>query len=133
MGYRMICTAILASLTFSAASSAEERHDLIALGALSYSDNCSKCHQNHAYGEEALYPSLHDPELLANKPLLISTILHGRSVQQNDNTAGRLMPSFDFLTNEEVAAIIAYISDSWGQGVLWVTEEEVAAARLLLR
>ena len=105
--------------------------DMIALGAQTFADNCRKCHQLDGYGEEALYPSLHRQELLADKTLLIQTILNGRTGHRQTPTgeSERLMPALDFLTNREVAALIAFISDSWGDGVVIVSEAEVEAAR----
>lgn len=103
----------------------------IALGQLTFADNCRKCHQLDGYGEEALYPSLHRPSLLADKTMLIQTILHGRVAppQAPDGQAQRLMPSLDFLSDGEIAALIAFITDSWGDEVLIVDEAEVARAR----
>lgn len=129
MNLRISIGVLLAAISLGAAATEQETRNLIALGALSFSDNCIKCHQVDGYGEEALYPSLHDPELLANKPLLISTILHGRTKKQSDGSDERLMPSLDFLTDREIMAIIAFISNTWGENVLLVTEDEISAAR----
>lgn len=122
---------VLAAVALCASASEQDIRDGIALGALSFSDNCEMCHQLDGSGEEALYPSLHDPALLANKALLIKTVLDGRLGHQEKGTGGtvRLMPALDFLTNREIAAIIAFITNSWGMEVLVVTEEEVADAR----
>ena len=99
----------------------------VALGALAYADNCQSCHKLDGYGEEALYPSLQNPALLANKALLISTILHGRFRDSDRPTP--LMPALNFLSDTEVAGIIAFISNTWGEEVLMITEDEVAEAR----
>ncbi|WOX04145.1 c-type cytochrome [Microbulbifer pacificus] len=129
MSFRISIGVLLAAISLGAAATEQETRNLVALGALSFADNCIKCHQVDGYGEEALYPSLRDPELLANKPLLISTILHGRTGKQTDGSEERLMPSLDFLTNREITAIIAFISNSWGDGVLLVTEDDINKAR----
>ncbi len=114
-----------------AAASEQEIRDNIALGALAFADNCMKCHQLDGYGEEALYPSLHNPTLLRDRSLLIQTILNGRTGHQQSVEGGsmRLMPSLDFLTDAEIVAIIAFITNSWGDQVLEVTEQEVREAR----
>jgi len=39
------------------------------------------------------------------------------------------MPALDLLSNKEIAAIIAFISNSWGSEVVVVTEQEVEDAR----
>ena len=120
---------LMAGMSLGAAASEQDTRDLIALGALTFADNCKKCHQLDGYGEEALYPSLRDPKLLANKSLLIETLLHGRSAPRRNGGEEDLMPALEFLTNHEIAAIIAFISNTWGDGVLLVSEEEIKAAR----
>ena len=118
------------SFSCSAQTSEQDIRDSVALGALVFADNCRHCHQIDGYGEEALYPSLHNETLLADKSLLIETVLNGRLAHTKENNKTvRVMPSMDFLTNREIAAIIAFISNSWGNEVLMVTDEQVEAAR----
>ena len=120
---------LLAACSLGAIASEQDTRNLIARGALTFADNCSKCHQVDGYGEEELYPSLRDPRLLANKPLLIKTLLHGRTAQLDNGTEEPRMPSLDFLSDGEIVAIIAFISNTWGDGVLLVSEAEVSQAR----
>ena len=103
----------------------------IALGALVFAENCQRCHQADGYGEEELYPSLHDSRLLADRTLLVRTILDGRNRHEAGaaDASTPLMPSLDYLTNSEIAAIIAFISNTWGNDVVMVTEAEVDKAR----
>lgn len=129
MKTKVLAGAALLAFALSTTASEQDIRNTIALGALAFSDNCRKCHQIDGYGEEALYPSLHDPALLADRSLLIRTILHGRSGEGSDGAREPLMPSLDYLTNQEIVAIIAFISNSWGSGMLLVTEEEVDQAR----
>jgi len=114
-----------------AAASEQDIRNQIALGALAFADNCKTCHQLDGYGKEKLYPSLHDARLMADKALLIRRILHGAITSQDgaSHETVRLMPSLGFLTNQEIAAIIAFITNSWGSEVLIVTEQEVGDAR----
>lgn len=122
---------IFAVLMPQAAASEQDIRNQIALGALAFADNCKTCHQLDGYGEEELYPSLHDPSLMKDKTSLIQTIIHGRIANQEEPGGGteRLMPKLGFLTNKEIAAIIAFITNSWGNEILIVTEQEVADAR----
>lgn len=122
---------VFAVVGLQAAASEQDIRNQIALGALAFADNCKTCHQLDGYGEEELYPSLHDPRLMADKTLLIRTIIHGRIANQDEPGGGteRLMPSLGFLTNKEIVAIIAFITNSWGNEILIVTEQEVADAR----
>ncbi|WP_158078544.1 c-type cytochrome [Microbulbifer mangrovi] len=120
---------LFATLSLGAIASEQEARDLVGFGALTFADNCKKCHQIDGYGEEALYPSLHDPALLANKKLLVETLLHGRSAPRRNGGEEELMPALEFLTDREISAIIAFISNTWGDDVLLVSEEEIKAAR----
>ncbi len=134
MHFRLIAPSLgaaLLTLAMSAPASEQDIRNNIALGALSFSDICAKCHRIDGYGEEDLYPSLHNPALLQNKTLLIQTILNGRTGHQQtvEGDEIRLMPSLDFLSDAEIVAIIAFITNSWGGEVLVVTEQEVQAAR----
>jgi mono/diheme cytochrome c family protein len=124
-------TLVLFAYVPSSVSSERDIRNSIALGAMAFSENCQRCHQADGYGEEALYPSLHNEELLADRSLLIRTILDGRSRHEAGSSDGTtpLMPSLDYLTDKEIAAIVAFISNSWGNDVLILSESEVAAAR----
>lgn len=129
MKFRVLTALLLAAFSLESAASEQETRDLVGFGALTFADNCKKCHQIDGYGEEALYPSLHDPALLANKKLLIETLLHGRSAPRRNGGEEDLMPALEFLTDREISAIIAFISNTWGDEVLLVSEEEIKAAR----
>lgn len=126
----LLATLLIVSILPASASEKEIR-DSVALGALTFSDNCSGCHQLDGYGDAELYPSLHDPALLANRALLIQTILNGRlgHVGKDGSQPQRLMPALGYLTDREIAGIIAFITNSWGDDIVIVSEAEVAAAR----
>jgi mono/diheme cytochrome c family protein len=94
------------------------------LGALVFTDNCKQCHQIGGYSEVALYPSLR------SETLLIEIVLNGRLAHQKESrNSVRIMLLMNFLTNREVAAIIAFITSSWGNKVLIVSDEQVETAR----
>jgi mono/diheme cytochrome c family protein len=122
---------LLLTLAQPALASERDIRNTIAFGALAFSDNCARCHKIDGYGEERLYPSLHNPQLLSDRALLIQTILNGRTGHQQsvEGREIRLMPSLDFLSDQEIVAIIAFITNSWGGDVMMVTEQEVRDAR----
>ena len=129
-------TALLASATALPINASErEIRNSVVLGALIYSDVCSNCHQIDGYGEERLYPSLHRSALLKDRDLLIRTILNGKTRHRSSGNDDQmqLMPALGFLTNKEIVSIIAFITNSWGDDLLLVTEEEVEKARKALQ
>jgi mono/diheme cytochrome c family protein len=127
----VVATVVALLPAFPASASEQEIRNNIALGALSFADTCARCHQIDGYGEERLYPSLHSPQLLQDRSLLIQTILNGRNGHQGkgEGEGTTLMPSLSFLSDAEIVAIIAFITNSWGGEVLVVSEQEVKAAR----
>lgn len=128
---RSLLATLLTVCILPASASEKDVRDSVALGALTFSDNCSVCHQLDGYGEDPLYPSLHNATLLADRGLLIQTILNGRlgHVGNNGGDPERLMPSLAYLTDREIAGIIAFITNSWGDDIVIVSEDEVAEAR----
>lgn len=127
---RLLCCLAICLAGNAKADTNEDAGDL-TLGAAIYADNCRMCHQPDGGGEEGLYPSLQNPALLADKKLLIRTVLDGRTGhrQRGNGKAVRLMPRWDFLSDREIAAVIAFVTDSWGPQAVIVSAPEVAAAR----
>ncbi len=124
---------LLFSLAVPASEPASEKEirDAIALGSQVFGEVCARCHQNNGEGEGGLYPSLHNPALLHDRTLLVQTILSGRkghhATSGSEDTT--LMPSLNFLSDIEIIAVIAYITNNWGGDVLMVSEQEVRDAR----
>ena len=127
----VVATVVAILSAFPASASEQDIRNSIALGALSFADTCARCHRIDGYGEEHLYPSLHKPQLLQDSSLLIRTILNGRDGHRvkGEGEGSALMPLLSFLSDAEIVAIIAFITNSWGGEVLVVSEQDVQAAR----
>jgi mono/diheme cytochrome c family protein len=76
-------------------------------GQMLYVEYCSECHQTEGQGWSTLYPRLAgNPIVTLHDPVpIIVTVKYGQ---------GSMMPFGDRLTNEEIAAILTYIRNSWG-------------------
>jgi cytochrome c oxidase subunit 2 len=101
-----------------------ELKDLIARGEKVYAQHCVACHQASGQGLAAMKA----PALAANKVVTraeegpIDTVLRGRP-----NTA---MQAFDKqLSDTEIAAVITYVRNSWGNKASEVQPAEVKARR----
>ena len=112
-------------------ASEQDIRDSIGLGALTYVDNCRQCHQIDGYGEETLYPSLHKPALLQDKTVLIQTLINGRQAHQagGEDDPQRLMPALDYLSNREIAAVIAGQSTNFLKAGSQIIDRTVLARR----
>ncbi len=107
-------------------------------GASVFADNCSACHQANGEGVEGQFPPL-----AGNSDLFLATdfpaavVLNG--LQGPIDVAGQsldqTMPSFDFLSDDEIAAVIGYVRGSFGNdklrpaGFADLTADDVAALR----
>ncbi|NLR62787.1 c-type cytochrome [Chitinophaga varians] len=100
-------------------------------GATLYKNYCEACHKPDGKGVPASFPPLAgNPLVTGSAPPLVQTILRGRTGDtKNKNSAyGEQMPAFNFLKDEEIAAITTYIRNSWGNhadsiGVTAITKE----------
>ncbi|MCW5696842.1 MAG: cytochrome c [Bauldia sp.] len=84
---------------------------LMALGGPLYGSNCVPCHG--AQGEGGSGPPLAGADL-SDVGSVAGQIIHG----------GHFMPSFSYLTNDQVAAIGTFIRNSWGNEFGILTAED---------
>ncbi|MEZ4617592.1 MAG: cytochrome c [Caldilineaceae bacterium] len=80
---------------------------LVQRGAMLYTSNCAPCHRPNGEGNLGRFPALNNNAFVtAQMPTpLIRTVLYGRGV----------MPAFaPTLSDQEVAAVLSYIRNSWG-------------------
>ncbi|QKZ04231.1 c-type cytochrome [Pseudomonas eucalypticola] len=102
-------------------------------GANVYSANCAACHNSDGKGINQLAAGLgNNPGIQAeNAQSLMTTVLEGgRSAVTLDNPTSGAMPSFAWkLSDEQVAAALTYIRNSWGNAAPAVTAAQVADTR----
>ena len=97
-----------------------------------YDQYCIVCHQASGQGVPNAFPTLVQTDwVLGDKERLIDVILNGLSgeIEVNGETYNSVMTPHDFLTDEEVAAVITYVRGSFGNEADGVSAEEVAAVR----
>jgi cytochrome c oxidase subunit 2 len=98
--------------------------DLVARGERVYAANCVACHQANGSGLAAMKaPALAGNKLVTGAhPAPIDTVLHGRP-----NTA--MQPFAKQLNDTEIAAVITFTRNSWGNKANEVQPAEVKARR----
>ena len=105
----------------------------MAAGGAIYADECSACHGPDGKGVPYLFPSLAgSPNVRSVDPAsLIRVVLEGaRSVATADQPTGPGMPSFAWkLNDDEVAAVLTYVRNSWGSSAPAVDSRQVGQAR----
>ncbi|QHT71821.1 c-type cytochrome [Rhodocytophaga rosea] len=100
-------------------------------GAAIYKQNCVVCHQADGGGVQNLNaPLIKTDFVLGNKPRLINIILKGMSgVDINGERYSNVMPSHSFLTDKQIADVLTYVRNSFGNQATAVSASEVAAIR----
>lgn len=121
-GKYLLSVTVLLGLLLSACNTHTERPpnpgQLISEGEQIYTEFCAECHQMDGMGWSTLYPrlagnpivTLHDPEPI------IDTVLYGQ---------GSMTPFRDKLNNEQIAAVLSYIRNSWGNQAAAVSPRQI--------
>ena len=108
----------LACVSFVSCQSQEEikRERYITEGILVYKANCANCHQTKGEGLAALYPPIANSDYLVNKNKVICLIRYGQQgkIVVNGNQYNRPMPAHPQLSDLEVAEVVTYIYNQWG-------------------
>ncbi len=116
----------------SQVSTAPETRTFLEGGKL-YENNCAQCHGAQGEGVAGAYPALNGTVAINrdNTANLIQAVLHGGyspATQGNPRPFG--MPPYQLLFNDrEVASVLTYVRQSWGNGGSTVSELEVYQAR----
>jgi mono/diheme cytochrome c family protein len=102
-------------------------------GAAIYRDQCSACHGLDGHGIPQLFPSVADSSMArSNDPTTsIRIVLRGaRSVGTAAEPTATGMPSYGWqLSDEQVAAVLTYIRNTWGGAASAVSSQAVTKAR----
>ncbi len=104
----------------------------ISAGKNLFGGTCSTCHQANGEGLPGVFPPLAKSDfLMGDKNRAIEVILNGLSgpVTVNGKEYNSVMPPMSQLNNDEVANILTYVRNSWGNSGDAVSAEEVAKAR----
>jgi mono/diheme cytochrome c family protein len=108
-----------------------ELQSSIARGKAVFENTCLACHQADASGVPNLAPPLIKTSfVLGDKTKLINIILNGlKDVEIDGERYDNPMPAFDYLTDTEVADVLTYVRNNFGNKASFVKAEEVAIVR----
>jgi mono/diheme cytochrome c family protein len=106
---------------------------VMKIGAAIYADECAGCHAANGKGASGLFPSLDgSPAVQQTDPTtLLHVVLRGaRSAATDGAPTGAAMPQFDWILNDgQVAAVLTYIRNAWGNAASPVSVSEVNKTR----
>lgn len=105
----------------------------LSAGKEVYNTVCMACHQVNGEGIPGAFPPLANSDyLLADKTRAIKQVLNGSEgdITVNGVVFNGVMPGQkDVLDNQQIADVLTYVLNSWGNDGGTVTNEEVAAQR----
>lgn len=100
-------------------------------GAKIYNTYCAVCHMDDGTGVANLNaPLKNSSNVLGNKSRLIKVLLEGMKGGKLDGEMySNVMPSHNFLTDKEIADVLSYIRNSFGNKADAIDQSEVKALR----
>lgn len=107
------------------------KSEKLKIGATLYTNYCQSCHQVGGKGVAGAFPPLAKSDFLNADPLrAINIVMKGKSgeVVVNGQKYNGVMPSVDF-DDKNIASVITYILNSWGNNGGEITVTQVAEKR----
>lgn len=100
-------------------------------GKAIYTQNCLTCHQADGGGVDGLNPPLSKTSwVLGDKTRIINVLLNGLQGEDIDGEPyNNVMPSYDNLTDQQIADVLTFVRNSFGNKASAVKAAEVKAVR----
>jgi mono/diheme cytochrome c family protein len=106
---------------------------VLKMGGKIYADECSGCHGPNGQGTPGLFPTLAGASLVRQNDAasLMRVVLRGaRSVGTERAPTAPAMPAFGWiLTDDQVAAVLTYVRNNWGNAAAPIAASTVRKAR----
>jgi nitrite reductase (NO-forming) len=122
---------VAAAVAASAAGTLTKQQQMQA-GEVLFKGTCSVCHQDNGQGLPNVFPPLAGSDfLLADKKRAIAVVLNGLSgpVTVNGARYDSVMPPMSQLNDDEIANILTYALNSWGNSDGVVSASDVVEVR----
>jgi mono/diheme cytochrome c family protein len=90
-------------------------------GRAVFNQQCAVCHQPNGEGAAGQFPPLaHNPDLFLSPDYPARVLLFGLSgkINVNGQTFDSTMPPLDVLSDQQIAAVVAYVRSNFGNAVL---------------
>ncbi|HET9190623.1 MAG TPA: c-type cytochrome, partial [Rudaea sp.] len=124
--------AAVTQATKAAAAGKLTKEEQIKAGKQLFTGTCSVCHQANGEGLPGVFPPLAKSSLIAEDPKHpIRILLHGLTgpVKVNGKDYNSVMPPMNQLNDDEIANILTFVLNSWGNPGGRIEAAEVAKAR----
>jgi len=108
-----------------------EDKSVVKDGKMLYNTYCASCHKEDGKGISGTFPPLTKTATVENKGKLIRTILNGMTgeIEVNGVKYDQAMPSFQFLSDKDIAKVASYVRTELGNSWSAIGETEVMLSR----
>jgi nitrite reductase (NO-forming) len=123
---------VVSDVTLAEVIGTATKEQRVAAGAVLYNGTCSVCHQQNGAGLAGVFPPLANSDyLMADTERAIAVVLNGLTgaVVVNGNTFNSVMPPMSQLNDDEIANILTFALNSWGNDGDTVSADAVAVVR----
>lgn len=106
--------------------------DKPVLGSKVYAVYCAACHQRNGRGDSQRFPPLAESEwVLGDKTRLIEVLLKGLEgpIEVKGQSYNNVMPQHDFLKDEDIAEVLTFVRQSFGNSASAISVDEVKTVR----
>jgi len=106
--------------------------DFSAPGAITYVEHCTQCHRLDGMGAPEIYPALKGNSMVFaddSSSLIQVTMAGGRMPETPAHAMAFAMPGFAHLSDGDLAGVLSFIRNSWGNHASEVTERDIARMR----
>lgn len=117
------------------APAAHTKDERIKLGAGVFTNNCQACHQENGEGVPDAFPPLAKSDYLnGDKIRAIKTVTGGLETKLivNGHEFNGVMPGWS-LSDEDIANVLTYVYNTWGNSGLEVSPQEVNSYRIQVK
>ncbi len=117
---------------FSLSFSNDELKESMKRGETIYATNCVSCHMSEGDGIKGAFPPLAKSDyLMADKDRSINILLKGlnEKIVVNEMEYTMAMPKLDYLSDRQIADVLNYVRNSWGNEGKVIDPENVKKLR----
>jgi nitrite reductase (NO-forming) len=132
LGEKAASLAPVAEAAQAQAAGTLTKEQQVKAGAALYQGTCSVCHQDNGEGLPGVFPPLAKSDwLMADRRRAIEAVINGVSgpITVNGKPYDSVMPPMSQLSDDEVANILTFAMNSWGNSADAIRPDEVATVR----
>ena len=120
------------AIPITKASKADTTQSISTTGGFMYASYCASCHKEDGSGVKGVFPPLKGtPEIAGDEDSLLHIVLNGLSGPKRVDQVkyDQQMPSFWFLSDNQIALIASYVRLKFGNNSTAITPAKVSKAR----